>query len=64
MEYCVLYFERIVSILSTKYLDKWSRNDFTTVNILAEPAVEFIFCVIPGVGGFLVSLCTYRSVFV
>ena len=41
MEYCVLYLERIVSILSTKYLEKWSRNDFTDVNILAEPALEF-----------------------
>ena len=24
--------ERMVSILSTKYLEKWSQNDFTDVN--------------------------------
>ena len=38
MEYCVGQntlsgnVKRIVSILSTKYLEKWSQSDFTDVN--------------------------------
>ena len=33
-------FERIVSILSAEYLEKWSQSDFTDVNYMVELYVE------------------------
>ena len=42
MKYSVLYLDRIFSILSTKYLDIWSQNDFTDVN--SGRAVGGILC--------------------